>query len=1001
MKKRYIKILIFLSFIVLFSSTRVAAQRGEKENKITIESVVKDVNGNPIKGAIVYGNEGATFAKTDASGRFTILVSSRTNLLIESDGYEPTIFTADEIPLLKEFSLKSSVLMYGNKDVVNVAFGKVKKGDIVNSVSIVNPEELLKYNNIQDVVEALSGRVPGLLGSSNIRGRGTALFIVDGLPRDVNTINLDEVAQITVMKDVNSSILYGNDAGNGIILVTTKRGQAYKKVINVTGYYGVSIPTALPKYLSSSDFMKLNNEARLNDGLLPQYDSASISNYSIGSPYRYPSIDYYSNEYLKSVKPFSKIMTEISGGNSAINYYSNISWDKTGNLLNFGAGKSGTENQFKIRGNVDMRINSWIKSSLDAVVVLDNTEKPVSNYWSAASGLKPNLFAPLLPINLIRPTNTLLLSRKNDVNGMYMLGGTSSYLTNPIADGYSGGVTDSIRRNFSFNNRIDVDLGKVVKGLAFHTNVSFDLFMRYNQAINNTYSVYTPTWNASDSIVSMVQYGADSRPGTQNIASTYYERRFGFYAMLDYDRTFDDVHHVSGSLLGYGNRYKIQGDFQGNKNMNLGLRLNYSYKNKYLVDFSSAFVNSVKLPEGHRTALSPSLGLAWVLSSEDFMSAVKFVDYLKLRATGGILNTDVGIGGFYYYDDGYTTSNSYSWYEATYSNSGVIPNHGVNLQLGYQTRKELNFGFEGLLFDRLIGVDANIFTSTYSNIITKSQTLYPSFYYNFYPYQNSDKNAYNGAELGLSINKSFGDFSLVVGANVLYANSKVLKRDEIWGYDYLYRKGRSTDAMFGLVSEGLFVDQADINNHALQSYGIVKPGDIKYVDQNKDGVIDANDQIQIGRSIAPYSYGLNVKLSYKSLTLFAEGVGRIGADSYISGNYYWVDGNKKYSDYILDRWTPATASTATYPRLTSIANNNDFQNSTFWLYRDNYFSISRIQLTYNLPETVAKVLLMKNLSLFISASNLPVFSKHRAIRELSIGNEPYYRSYSVGLKMMF
>ncbi|MCK9412599.1 MAG: SusC/RagA family TonB-linked outer membrane protein [Prolixibacteraceae bacterium] len=1004
MKKRHVQILIFLSFVLLFSPTRVGAQKLKKENIITIESVVKDEKGNPVEGAIIYGNEGGIVAKTDASGKFSISVSEQTVLLIESEGYEPATFRSGEYQNLKELTLKSSLFMHNEKDVVNIAFGKVKKGDLVNAVSLLKPADILQYDNIQSIAEALSGRVPGLLGSSTIRGLGSALFIVDGLPRDINTINVAEVDQITVLKDINSSMLYGNAAVNGVIQITTQRGQAYKKQVNVSGFYGILTPKALPKYLSSADYMELYNEAKVNDGLAPQFDAATIANYRTGNPYRYPNVDYYSKEYVRNVKPFSRVMTELSGGNNVATYYSNIGWDQSGSLLDFGVGKSAQQNRFNIRGNVDMKINNWVKSSLDAVAVLNNNKGPVGNYWSEASTRQPHLFAPLIPISLIDSENALLKGRKNDVGGIYLLGGTSSYLTNAIANGYSGGVNENIQRTFSFNNRIDFDLKRFVEGLAFHTNVSFDFYGIYDLAINNSYSVYAPVWNAAaDAIVSLTKYGADTRTGIQNVGNSSFRRRFGFYGMFDYNRTFGGVHHISSSLLGYGNKFKVQNDIQGNKNLNLGLRLGYNYKNKYMLDFSSAYVNSVKLPEGNRGAFSPSLGLAWVISSEDFMSSLSTVNYLKLRLSGGLMNSDSGIDGFYYYDDSYTTSGSYSWYEgsSTTLNQGVVSSHGVNSRLGFEKRNELNFGFEGILFDRQLSVDANFFTSVYYDQIIRPQTKYPSFYTTYIPYENFESNSYRGAELGLSYNRSFGDFSFIIGANALYADSKVLKRDEIYANQYQYSVGRSVYSRFGLIADGLFMDASDIADHAIQSFGTVKPGDIKYVDQNLDGVIDANDVVKIGLWQAPFSYGVNLKVSYKNFTLFAKGVGSIGGDGYLNNNYYRGDGNNKYSEYILNRWTEATKTTATLPRLSSLANTNNYYASTFWLYRNNYFIVDRIQLTCEMPEKIARMLKMRNLTFHANASNLLTISKYKNFSDLSIGSEPYYRSFSLGVKIMF
>lgn len=1005
MKKRYIQILIFLCFVICFPKIEVVAQELIKD--ITIVSVVKDEKGNPIKGATIYGNEGFVVAKTDATGKFTINVQEKTDLLIESDGYEPVFYKSGEYEKIKEFSLKASLLGYGETDDVNVAFRKIKKGDVVGAVSVLNPVDFLKYDNNQDIFQALANRLPGMFGSTNLRGIGRPLFIVDGLPRDLVGITMSEIEQITVLKDINSSVLFGNAAVNGVVMVTTKRGKAHKNQINVSGYYGIATPKALPKYLSSADYMSLYNEARKNDGLSAPYTQAMIDAFRTGNPYRYPNVDYYSGEYLKAFKPLSRIMTELMGGNDVITYYSNLRWDQSGSLLDFGEGKNGKSNTFSARGNIDVKVNSSVKSSLDAVAIYNNNTGAVGrSYWSDASTLQPNLFAPLIPISLISlqdpKTAGYVKARNNDVDGMYLLGGTTVNPTNPIANGYSGGAFQSVSRLYSMNNRTDFNLKRIAPGLAFHTNISFDLLLNYDQQIQNTYAVYTPVWSTTmDSIISLSKINDDTRPGIQAVGNSSFERRFGGYGLLDYDRTFEGIHHFSAALSAYANMYKRTGELQGTKDANLGLRLGYGYKNKYLFDFSGTYVNSTKLPAGNRAALSPSLGFAWIVSSEKFMSVVPAINYLKIRASGGITNSDQGIAGFFYYDPVYVRSETFYWSDRTYYNSGTVPSYGGNNQLGFEKRKEINFGFESLFLNRLIGVDANFFISQYYDQITRTQTLYPSFYSGFIPYTNFDNNEYRGAELGITLHRNIGDFSFALGAKALYSTSKVIKKDEIYADAYQNRTGRPVDAMFGLVSDGFFNDNTEIANHAFQVFGIVQPGDIKYVDQNDDGVIDANDEIQIGRSQAPFSYGLNLSLSYKHFTLFAQGTGVNGADSYINGDYYWVDGNDKYSAYVLNRWTEETKTTATFPRLSSLANNNNFRNSTFWLYRDNLFNLNRVQLTYEMPERISQKLRMKKISLYVDGSSLLTISKNRKIKDLRVNNEPYLRTFSLGVKTMF
>jgi hypothetical protein len=478
-------------------------------------------------------------------------------------------------------------------------------------------------------------------------------------------------------------------------------------------------------------------------------------------------------------------------------------------------------------------------------------------------------------------------------------------------------------------------------------------------------------------------------------------RKFGFYGLFSYDRTFKEVHHVTGSFLGYGSNYKEQGDFQGVKHGHLGLQLTYVYDKKYILDFSGAYVNSVKLQPGNNRGFSPTFGLAWLVKSEDFMSSANAIDYLKIRLSGGILNSDLPIGGFFYYDNRYTTSGSYAWDEAVRSRSGVMSSWPDNANLGFAKRNEVNLGAEGLFFNKTIGAEVNLFYDLYNGLVTRPSTTYPSFYGDFIPYQNFGAENYKGMELGLKFNKSVGNWKLFVGVNALYITSKRTKVDEVYNNAYQYRQGQPVDATFGLEALGLFKDQAEINTSPIQSFGTVKPGDIKYKDQNGDGVVDTNDEIYLRRYQTPFSGGVQIRLSYKNLTLFVSGEGRSGADTFKESNYYWVDGNKKYSEVVLDAWTPETSATATYPRLSSQTNSNNYRRSSYWLYNNDYFQIRKVQLTFNMPEHISKSMLMKNLDLFVDATNPIQFAKNLKIRDLNTGGEPYYRTFSMGLKANF
>ncbi len=911
---------------------------------------------------------------------------------------------------------------YGDekRDSVHIAFKKIEAGQITGAVSVLNPEMVNQDDHTVWASSVFSGRTLGMMGNTNIRGigvsidvadltgsgtlSGNALFVVDGLPRDITGLRLSEIESISILKDVNAAILYGSSAINGVVMVTTKRGKIGENRRNISLSYGIDTPLELPKFLNSADYMTYYNLARANDGLTPQFSDEMIENYRTGNKYRYPDVDYYSSEYVKSYRPYLDVEGEFSGGNRGARYYLNFGMNSVGSWLNFGEGANARNDRFNVRGNVDLSIIDWIDAAIDATAAFANNRGARGNYFSDAATTRPHEYAPLLPINLIDPENSLLIGRKNDVDGLYLLGGSINQQTTPFGHGYSGGLYENVARKFSFNNRINFHLDMLTQGLSFHANLSFDYYTSFDQTVANGYSIYVPKWetiNGEDRITNLTQYGADTRPGTQAVGNTYFIRRIGFYGLLNYDRTFNDLHNVSGALLGFGSFFKERDDYQGVKHTHAGLRLAYTYDNKYSVDFSSALVNSVKLPSGNRVGFSPSIGLGWIMSSEDFLSSMENIDFLKMRLSGGILGSDLPINGFFLYDDLYGTSGSYNWNEGARSRSGVMSNRERNFNLGLAKRKEVNVGIEGLFFDKMLGFETNFYHNIYSDLVVRPSTRYPSFYNDFRPYENYEKDSYTGLEVGLTFNKPVGDWNFMLGVNTLYVTSKRLVVDEIYEEDYRYRKGYPKDATFGLEAIGLFKDQADIDSSPVQSFGTVRPGDIKYKDQNGDGVIDATDEVYLRRWQAPFSGGLQMKVSYKNLSLYALGEGRTGSDTFMEGDYYWVDGSKKYSEVVLNSWTPETAATATYPRLSSVANSNNHRRSTFWLYNNEYFQIRTIQLTYTLPESFTKSLKMEHFDVYVNAANPYQFAPNRKIRETRVGNTPYSRTLTIGLRTKF
>jgi TonB-linked SusC/RagA family outer membrane protein len=920
-------------------------------------------------------------------------------------------------------NIGDTIVVEDEETVVNMPFRSVRQSEVVGAASGYNVNDITSYDNTIWLNNVMTGRAIGMLGGSNIRGlgisldvgaitgtnTGTAMVVVDGLPREVNGLRLSDIESITVLRDVNSAILYGSAALNGVILITTKRGEANKKKSAVTFNYGILSPRegSAPQYLGSAEYMEYYNKARVSDGLTPTYGSETIEKYRTGNKYRYPDVDYYSGEYLKSFKDYFDVNTEFSGGNENARYYANLGWYSAGNIWNYGQGKGTRSDNFNVRGNIDLKINDWINTAVDATGLFYNATGPIGSFWSNSATIRPFEFSPLIPISMIDETNQsvkeILDGRKRDIDGQYLVSGNSNNITHGIGDAYAAGINNNIWRTFSFNNRVNFALDQITPGLSFHTNVSFDYYIAYNQQTPETYSVYEPKWDAvEDKIVGLTQHGKDTKPGTQTVESRYFRRRMGFYGLMSYDRTFEDVHHVSGSLFGYGSTFRDNdgsyADFQGVKHAHIGFQANYVYNKTYMVDFSGAVINSVKLPDKTKVGLAPSLALAWVVTNEDFLRPNDVLSYLKLKVSGGILKSDIPIEDYFYYDSRYGTSGSYNWNEGNKSRSGVMSNWASNGNLNFAERKEVSAGFQSLFFNNTLGFEANYFYDIYDGLVVRPTVTYPSFYNDYVPYENYERDSYKGFEAGVNINKNVGDWGFHAGLNILYSVSKRLRVNEVYANDYQYRKGYGKDATFGLEALGFFQNQGDIDASPYQTYGTVYPGDIKYKDQNGDNIIDANDEVFLRSWQAPWSQGLDLRLSYKDFTLFVNGEGQQGAKNFRESTYYWMDANDKYSVIARESWTPETSATAKYPRISSQANSNNLRRSTFWMYSNDYLNIRRVQLNYHVPEEISKHAFMKSLDVSLNVSDVYQFATNRFDRDLRVGAEPYYRTFTITLK---
>lgn len=901
---------------------------------------------------------------------------------------------------------------------VQVAFRSVDRNDLLGGVSVIDMKEMSEKAYSNNSLGFVDNAVGGFNG--NIWGNTEYLVIIDGMVRDANNVLPHEIDQITLLKGASAVVLYGPRAAKGVISITTKRGEIGDLRINIHANSGFYTPKSYPKYLGSAEYMTLYNEARVNDGQAINYSPETIYNYASGSnPYRYPDFDMYSSDYLKKAYNRSEAIAEISGGSGKVRYYTTTGYYRESSLLKVGKTEDNYISRFFVRGNVDMELHKLIKAQADANVTFYDSYAASVDWWGQAATLRPHLVTPFIPLSYIEANdknslNTVLNSSYIQ-DGKFFFGGTQQNPTNPVADAYAAGDSKFVSRQFQFNTRFDVNLSPLLKGLYFRAKYGIDYASTYNQGYKSSYATFAPVWsnyNGKDVITSITQYGKDEKSGSENIDNSAYRYTYNVSGQFDYQRTINADHNIFGMVLANAWQTQQSGRYHRTTNANLGFQASYNYQHKYYADFSAAMPYSTKLPEGNRFAFSPTLTLGWNLAKESFMENSIFDD-LMLTASAGIINQDLDItssenvDGYYLYKAVIQSAGWYSWGD----NGGLAATEfqrGDNPDMTYVKRKEFAVGLRGSLLNRLLNFDFNFFSSKMDGGLARTSSLYPNYFTqtgyptsSIIPFINYNEDKRTGFDFSVYANKKVGEVNLTLGVSGMYYKSIAKKRDENIEFDYLSAIDRPLNGHWGLQSEGFFQSQAEIESAPTQTFGDVKPGDIRYKDQNNDGKIDNNDRVMLGRWDSPFMSGINLTVAWKDFTLYAMGNLYIGGYGMKDNSYYWVKGDGKYSEEVRNRWTPETAATATYPRLTTTDGANNYRTSDFWMYKNDRFNLTQVQLTYKMPQRVLRGTFIKGLSFFANANNLLTIAKERKALELRVGGAPQTRFYQLGFKGTF
>lgn len=1010
-----------------FAAFSLVAQKNVKKEETTqVSAKVVDVEGKPIVGALVLSNEGALQTTTDINGDFKINTKKAGTILIEQIGYAKRSLNQVQIGAMANRIVLSNALDEKIDGLVNLPYQITKQSKTSGSIAVINSDKELERDTRFNIGSATNGKIAGLMGQWDVHGIGNGTVIVDGIKRDATYLNMQEVESITVLKDAVSRMLYGSDADKGVFLVTTKNGSANKKILKVNVEQGMQQAIAYPKFLNAGDYMTTYNKAAMNDGAAPysKFSQLQIDN-TINNvdPVLYPDNNYYSSDYVRNSTNFTNVYAEASGGSESAQYFMNMGLKHNAGWINMG--QNDMQDVLNLRGKVKFDVNKWLNMNAEVVAVFDlssgsnaeivdgNTGEVTDDYWSFSSKFLPNAQTLLIPTS--RVTNMTAVPATSIVDGQYLLGGSSVYTRNLQGDLTRSGNVSRMNRVLQVNTGFDMNLNKITKGLTAKGLFTLDFNNKYAQLIDNDYAVYEMGVPNVDGKFAVTQVGLDKKTNSQTVSNNRidFNRTITGYVAVNYNRTFGD-HAISAVAMTNAREFVQKGLFQTDKVFNYGGQVNYVFKDKYIIDAGVLTQGSSKLSVGKKFASAPSFGAAWLVSNEDFLKDNAVVDYLKIRGSyGTILNDNFTSGkykGYYLNELNYANGATVSYGNGTSSNNATVINSLGN-NVDWQQRNELVVGFESYLFNNKTWLEASYFNSESANVVTEMKNRVSAVLGGVLVFENYNTTVNKGFEVGVKHTEKMGDLTLAVGVNYMLSNSEITKIDEpFYNLDinkHLTKVGTASNSAWGLTSAGLYApEDFDVNGKLLSTlpvptYGVVRAGDIKYVDYNNDNVIDANDNSVLGLSSNNSQYSIDIDLKYKNWQLYVLGIGQMGGTGYTNSNYYWFKGkDAKYSEIALKAYDPLNPNpNAEYPRLSQSNGTNNYINSTYWMYDRSYFNLSAVQLAYNLKFGVKSP--VKDLKIFGRGSNLLTLAKDKTIQDLNYQLAPKSRVFALGLIASF
>ncbi len=1004
---------------------------------IEISGRVMNPEGEPLPdvSVVVKGSAGGT--TTDVNGNYSISVPDASAVLI----FSYVGFEGQEIAVGSETTINVVLSPVAGSlgDVVVVAFGKQKKISVTGAIASIQTKEI-KQSPAANLAVTLAGRLPGLTALQRsgepgrdatalfLRGMGTLngtapIILVDGVEREMTYIDPNEVENVTILKDASSTALFGVRGANGVILVTTKRGNSGKPSIGLIYEYGMQGFTRSPSMLNSYDWARLKNEAWANDNPgvdpndpvnQPPYSEYALDRFMYQEyPEAYPNTNWQKmlfNEYV----PQKRYNLNLSGGSEYVQYFVNVGfldqggqWKISPDVTDYDP--AGFLKRYNFRSNIDAKLNKdgTLSTFLNAAGYFERVNSPNANTDEIFR--RTYAFFPVVLPGPLTPDGEVLI-------------GPGNYNESPWAMINRSGYRQETRNNITASWGLKQDFGFLTEGLSAKFMASFDTRTIYSLTAGKNYQRWiqiidpnTPNHEGMDSIqYSRVLLDAENTPLSIGSGSNF-QSFFNFQFTVDYNRIFKQKHSFTGLLLAQQETRVLPNDRLPYNLRGISFRASYGYDNRYLLEFNAGYNGSEQFARGRRYGFFPTISGGWVISNEDFLAQHKVISLLKIRASYGRVGSDrLGSRRFLYMDDIQRAGGG--GFSPSLGRGGLIAENYIgNPNIQWEVAKKANVGLElGLFNDLNLVID--LFRERRDNILISRQTI-PMLYgietgrmgpVNMGIVENK------GYEIELNYRKAINrNWSVLSKLNFNFARNRVLFSDELqYPEDYAYRyrqTGYRLGQVFGYrLRDGYYASYDEIAGEGLNYVGYtVRPGDFKYVDVNNDKIIDERDMVPIGYSAIPeYTFGGAFSITYKNFDVSFLLQGNLNVSQPLSG--YGTMSTSDFRDRHLYAWTPERAANGDkilYPRLTTGGSVSERDFNEFFIEDRSFMRLKNAEIGYRLPEKWVRKIGSNEVRFYANGFNLITWDRMRTKDfDPEVNNSlsyPVYRVFNSGVHITF